>query len=79
MGLKAPLTSYRPDTVIIRGDFPPGATGIITVWDDPREGAARRIQLIGAEINGTPLEDAATDFDKAGDYGPLRLAVPVAV
>ena len=77
--IEAPSGSYKPDTVTLRGDFPPDAACFVTIWDDPRENSARRVQLVGAEINGVPIEDAATDFDKAGDYGPLRLAVPAAV
>ena len=79
MLIEAPRGSYKPDTVTIRGDFPAGAACFVTVWDDPQGNGARRVQLVGAEINGAPIEDAATDFDKAGDYGPLRLAAPAAV
>ena len=77
--IEAPRGSYRPDTVTLRGDFPPDAECFVTIWDDPQEANARRVHHVGAEINGVPIEDAATDFDKAGDYGPLPLAVPAAV
>ena len=74
--IEAPRGSYKPDTVTLRGDLPPDAVCFVTIWDDPQEDNARRVHLGGAEINGAPLEKA--HFDKAGDYGPLRLPVPAA-